>query len=424
MTEYKLKGIIILHSNLNIISDGIGSPAVYADEQWIDSDFAANPSLDANTEYVLAYAYAAMTDQMPYDTGATDQGHVDTSNSYASPTSPTDATHNDRKYSIYAEYTAGTPPEPGWLAGYAYRKSIPLTGGLDGELTDYQLKLDIAYDSDMLADFSDLRFTKEDGETLIDAWLGDKTDGESADVWVEFPHTPADGVEETKGYLYFGKADAVSRWDIGETFLFGDDFPGTSLDTTKWEVVSGTDNSVSGNTLTLDGNGADRGIYTKSYNHPSSGAIIDYKGKSGNAVGWGRAVGSCVDTGALYKGAGGLGHYGDGRKLKVWDYSANSQIVAQDWADDTWYDISTILKPDEIRIEALGNHVAVSNTLASHPVGIYAYKDRCLQNFRVRQYAANPPTYTFGSKESATGGAIAPTSIFYGPLVGPFGGPL
>ena len=41
-----------------------------------------------------------------YDSGSANQGHLDTGNSYTTPTDPTGASHNNNKYSIYATYTA------------------------------------------------------------------------------------------------------------------------------------------------------------------------------------------------------------------------------------------------------------------------------------------------------------------------------
>jgi len=102
------------------------------------------------------------------------------------------------------------------------RKKIVLTGGSDGSLTDYQLKLSAAYAAAMQSAFGDIRFAKGDFSALIDAWLEDKTDDTSADIWAEFPTTPANGVKQDY-WMYYGNA-AASDWDIGATFLFGDDF--------------------------------------------------------------------------------------------------------------------------------------------------------------------------------------------------------
>ena len=107
-----------------------------------------------------------------------------------------------------------------WLAGYTKRKKITITGGASGAQTDFQIKLTVAYDGDMQSDFDDLRFTQADGQTLIDAWLETKTNDVSATVWVEFPTTPANGVDQDY-YMYYGNAGAASDWDIGATFIFG-----------------------------------------------------------------------------------------------------------------------------------------------------------------------------------------------------------
>jgi hypothetical protein len=109
-----------------------------------------------------------------------------------------------------------------WLSGYSKRKKITLTGGTSGAQTDYQVKLAVTYDSDIQADFDDLRFTQSDGVTLIDAWLESKIDSTSAVVWVE-TDTPANGVDADI-YMYYGNGSVASDWDGDETFEFFDDF--------------------------------------------------------------------------------------------------------------------------------------------------------------------------------------------------------
>lgn len=82
-----------------------------------------------------------------------------------------------------------------WNTSWTKRKEITLTGGASGARTDYQLNLSVMYDTDMQADFADLRFTNDTYQ--IDAWLESKTDSTSAAVWVEFPTIPASGVNQT-----------------------------------------------------------------------------------------------------------------------------------------------------------------------------------------------------------------------------------
>jgi hypothetical protein len=79
-----------------------------------------------------------------------------------------------------------SPDVSNWLSGlYTKRKPITITNS-DSALTDYQVKLDITYDSDMQPDFDDLRFTSGDGTTELSYWLESKTDSTSAIVWVKF----------------------------------------------------------------------------------------------------------------------------------------------------------------------------------------------------------------------------------------------
>lgn len=105
-----------------------------------------------------------------------------------------------------------------WFSGWNKRKKITLTGGASDTQTDFQLKLIISYDSDMQSDFDDIRFTQSDGTTLIDAWIESKIDDTSAIVWVEFPTTPANGVDQDY-YMYYGNAGVASDWDGAATFI-------------------------------------------------------------------------------------------------------------------------------------------------------------------------------------------------------------
>ena len=123
-------------------------------------------------------------------------------------------------------------------ASWAKRQKVTLTGGSSGAQTDYQVKFTITYDSDMQADFDDLRFTKADGTTLLDAWLESKIDSTSAVVWVE-TDTPANTIEADI-YIYYGNSGASSNWsgtDTFLTFLDKDSTTGWTLDNTTVTTV-------------------------------------------------------------------------------------------------------------------------------------------------------------------------------------------
>jgi hypothetical protein len=142
------KGVIVKHSDLKIITNGVGNPSTrfpYYDENpdWRTSIFATPPSLSPNTEYILMVITNDLFNFW-YDTGSTNQGHEEP-NSYASPYDLSDPLHTDYKWSIYCTYTAGGGGQQvsktviEYLAGYdvkgrvasLYRSKIDYIGLLD-----------------------------------------------------------------------------------------------------------------------------------------------------------------------------------------------------------------------------------------------------------------------------------------------------
>ena len=90
-------------------------------------------------------------------------------------------------------------------------------------------------------DFGDIRFTDDDGSTLLDYWMECKVDSNYAVFWVEV----ADSLESSAQtiYVYYGKADATTTSNGANMFSFFDDFSG---DLRKWTVLSGTWSIVNG----------------------------------------------------------------------------------------------------------------------------------------------------------------------------------
>ncbi len=113
---------------------------------------------------------------------------------------------------------------------FTRRKSITLSNS-GSTLTNYQVKVDVTYDSDMQTDFDDIRFRASDGTTALDFWLESKTDSTSAVFWVEVPSIPNGS---STIYMYYKNSLATSASNGSNTFTFFDDFPGSSLDSGKW----------------------------------------------------------------------------------------------------------------------------------------------------------------------------------------------
>lgn len=108
------KGIIVLKSNLNLVTNGVSDVVVGSGSgaQWVTANFSTPPTLTGGVEYVLMSISDNFPAWLTYDAGSSNQGYLDSSNSYTTPTNPTDATNNNNKYSIYVSYTptaGGTP---------------------------------------------------------------------------------------------------------------------------------------------------------------------------------------------------------------------------------------------------------------------------------------------------------------------------
>lgn len=118
--------------------------------------------------------------------------------------------------------------------GWLYRKSITLSRA-SGAVTNYQMKLKVgesvgATGEDVdcgglcKTDFSDLRFVKADGTTLLDYYIEDvsgTTPNQLATIWIEFDSI---GTGATTFYMYYGNAGASAVSNGPNTFILFEDF--------------------------------------------------------------------------------------------------------------------------------------------------------------------------------------------------------
>jgi hypothetical protein len=134
------------------------------------------------------------------------------------------------------------PENKNWLRGWNYRKSHIINGS-PGAGTNYQTKIITHYpsgpdnnenvhlESNCQPNFDDIRFTANDGVTLLDYWLETKKDKDYAVFWVEIN----DNLDTNqKIYLYYGNSTVSSVSNMEKTFPFADDFSGTVLEPSKW----------------------------------------------------------------------------------------------------------------------------------------------------------------------------------------------
>ncbi len=116
-------------------------------------------------------------------------------------------------------------PMPGWR----FRQEINISNTA-GDLTDYQVKITVDYDSDMQSDYDDLRFVDANSNNLS-YWIENYTSSK-ATVWVNV--TFLESNTNTTIYMYYGNPDAISKSNGENTFLLFDNFDDGTLDTTKW----------------------------------------------------------------------------------------------------------------------------------------------------------------------------------------------
>ena len=141
--------------------------------------------------------------------------------------------HITKDFSIAEEWY-----DDSWL----YRKNVIMYSGLGGLETNYTVKVEVAYDSDMQADFDDVIFTDNDNVTLLDFWRESYIESTSAVFWVKVTDSHEWGTYFMV-QMYYGN-DAVSTTSDGEaTFLFFDDFENNDMD--RWTTPGGYWSTVS-----------------------------------------------------------------------------------------------------------------------------------------------------------------------------------
>ncbi|MFQ6091522.1 MAG: DUF2341 domain-containing protein, partial [bacterium] len=110
-----------------------------------------------------------------------------------------------------------------WDSNWQFRRSLTIdnTGNPD-PLTDYQVRVNVTYDSDMQSDFDDLRFTDNDNATELLHWRENLAVSDSAIFWIKVPSIPA--YSTTTIYMYYGNPSASSAGNFDDTFTkdYGD----------------------------------------------------------------------------------------------------------------------------------------------------------------------------------------------------------
>ncbi|MHC1733055.1 MAG: DUF2341 domain-containing protein [Bacteroidales bacterium] len=167
--------------------------------------------------------------------------------------------------------------QPVFPNNWIYQKAVAVTGtGTD--LTDFQVKLTLTEDNFEFPkaqnNGGDIRFLDSDRTTQLSYWIESWEFPTSATIWIKVPSLPAGGKTI---YLCYGipmsfdtsNPDIVESTSSGEnTFLFFDDFDGTTLNPAKWSTVGNPQYSIIDDAVMFTGSGSNNDylLSTGSYN--------------------------------------------------------------------------------------------------------------------------------------------------------------
>ena len=166
----------------------------------------------------------------------------------------------------FVGYFSLRPPasSAAWFdGGYGYRQKVTVTNVTGSPLTDMQVSINLdtaalVTANKLQSDCDDVRITDVNGKTLP-IWIESGKYGcntTNTYIWIKVPTLPSSGATL---YFYYGNPSASTASNGNETFVFFDDFNGTSLDSTKWSEVNTTNASttVSGGVAKINGPEAD-----------------------------------------------------------------------------------------------------------------------------------------------------------------------
>ncbi len=109
-----------------------------------------------------------------------------------------------------------------WDSDWNRRAPVVITEISGSTLIDFQIKVEVPYDSDMQPDFDDVRFVENNSASVLSYWCENYTAGDKATFWVKVPNIPASGTRTI--WMYYGNPAVATTSNIHNTFIWGDDF--------------------------------------------------------------------------------------------------------------------------------------------------------------------------------------------------------
>jgi hypothetical protein len=121
----------------------------------------------------------------------------------------------------------GAPNSEWFNLDWDYRTRVRVENNDNQTYASTAVKMIVPYDSAMKSDFTDLRFTDDDGLTPIPFWIEKYTASTDAVVWVRIPDLPASDIATT--FMYYGNSSASASSSGLTTFDSIDDYEDNSI---------------------------------------------------------------------------------------------------------------------------------------------------------------------------------------------------
>ncbi|NOR84557.1 DUF2341 domain-containing protein [archaeon] len=309
---------------------------------------------------------------------------------------------------------------PYWNTSFSSRIPITITTNGTSTPSNNQVRLNISYESEMQADFDDIRFTNSsDGE--IAYWIESKANLSYANVWVNLSDVITDPGSDTI-WMYYGNPELSDGSDEGNTFI--ESFTGSS---TGWtEVDDGSDIAFANDRLEFTNlpRNVDGYVY-KSFARASDNLTLEYAWNitSNNA-------GQIIFLPSISNSVDDLrnqqNHYSTGRivnaniasTIEISDsgYVGNSVAFTP---NTTYYNVVTRVGntiTTKIYTDAAKTNLLDTSTITQATIPSLSYLflmssynsgdpnliSGWIDNMIVREYIADEPTLTYGSSQYYT----------------------
>ena len=249
--------------------------------------------------------------------------------------------------------------ESNWLSGWNYRKSHMIIGS-EGAGPNYQIRVFVNYGHEVdsedsvncnnlcQSDFSDIRWTDDDGVTLLDFWMESFIDSVYGIFWIEVK----DNLDYNQTiYLYFGSDSEISTSNGDSTFIFFDDFEDQDFnewnlsDGDSWEIVSDVvtqkthaaycDGAAINRTLRADLEDLDYGIMVHLF------AMVVSSGTSAGYSLWGTGISDDENHIGFYSGSLRLNYIAYYRNFTYYAWPYNNS-----YTNNTWHELDFGMNPN------------------------------------------------------------------------------